>query len=106
MKVLKNHEFVRRTAGARKHDWTELLDGQTRQLESADMGDAKASTFGGQARIQAKKRGMAVHFQITTDDKGNETGAILQAYKPTAEQLAAAAARTPKATKAKAGKGK
>lgn len=74
--ILKSHTFTRKAVGARKHDWTTLLDGQVRKLDAGDMGDAKPSTFGSQARVQAAKRGMSVHLQITDDG----TGVILQAY--------------------------
>ena len=79
MKVLKVHEFTRKTVGSRKHDWATLLDGQIRQLSADDMGDSKPSTFIGQARTQAKKRHLGIRSQTTDDGQ-----VILQAV-PAAE---------------------
>ena len=79
MKVLKQHEFVRKSVGGRKHDWATLLDGQIRQLSQEDMGDSKPSTFVGQARTQAKKRNLGIRSQATED------GSVILQAVPAAE---------------------
>lgn len=56
--------------------------------------DTDVASFRNTASTAARTRGLALHTQTVTDEKGNEIGLILQAYKPTAEQIAATKERT------------
>jgi hypothetical protein len=65
IKTLKSFEFTR-LAFARKWDWATLLNGEIHQV-SADDGEELPKSFGQQCRSQAKKRGMAVRVNKTTE---------------------------------------
>jgi len=68
MQVLSKHEFRRSTIGGRKWNWSELLDGQIRQLDESDLAGTKAKSFGGMFRIRASKRGLSAHVQFNDND--------------------------------------
>jgi hypothetical protein len=81
MKILQSYTFTKSAIGARKHPWTEWLDGQIRELEPKDFEGARVTSIATQARSQAKKRGMLVQI-----NKVKATGGlVIRAFKP-AEQ--------------------
>jgi hypothetical protein len=83
MKVLKSHEFTRASVGNRVHDWDTLMDGQIRQLEADDLGNATVKTF----RMMAYKQGIARQKQVKIEAT-EDGGVIVQALTMTKEQLA------------------
>lgn len=78
MKTLTSHTFTR-AARESQYDWEKLLDGKIYQLEAGSDFSCKVLTFCSLIRGAAKKAGVSVRTQTITDDKGNETGVVVQA---------------------------
>lgn len=66
--------------GARKYDWTTILDGTPRAYSRGEDFEAKKSSFAQMVRSEADKRGLTVSV-ITVDDN---TVAV-QAFEPDAD---------------------